>query len=473
VNKLWVRLTLAFGAVTLTGLVIAAVLANGQVSSQFRRFVFNDQLMSSARLATLAEYYAQNGSWQGVERVLGDMPGPGGMGGGQGMGMRRGAPTLILADASGQVVYSRGGQQTTPAQLTRQEQAQATPITLNGQTVGYLSIIAPAQGDLTPAAQAFLTQINRALLQAGLIAGSIGLFLGLLIARGLTAPLGRLAAAARRISQGQLGQQVPVKGSDEMADLARAFNDMAATLQQAEILRRNMVADIAHELRTPLTVIQGNLQAILDEVYPLEKQEIARIYDETLMLGRLIRDLRELAQAEAGQLGLNIQSIALADVVNRAAAAFEGQAQEQGLTLEVGLPSGLPPVLADPDRVRQAIHNLLGNALRHTPPGGRITVKAEQPAGSPTTRKNGFIRISVIDTGPGISPQDLPHVFDRFWRADKSRSRDYGGSGLGLAITKQLIEAQGGQVGVESTGISGQGSRFWFTLPVGESALQI
>jgi signal transduction histidine kinase len=297
-----------------------------------------------------------------------------------------------------------------------------------------------------------------------------------------------LATAARRISQGQLDQRVPVNGADEVAGLAQAFNDMAANLQQAETLRRNLVADVAHELRTPLSVIQGNLRAILDDVYPLEKSEIAAIYDETLILNRLINDLRELAQAEAGQLSLNIQPTELTPLIEGAADLFVELTREKAVNLEVTLPDNLPLVLADPDRTQQILFNLLTNALRHTPEGGTIGVlvdEAESGQSSKGAEGQGsdflsahpspkftnhtpatLIRVSITDTGPGIPAEDLPHVFDRFWRADKSRSREQGGSGLGLAIARQLVEAQGGQIRVESDGVSGQGSRFWFTLPI-------
>ncbi|MBE7468125.1 MAG: sensor histidine kinase [Anaerolineae bacterium] len=493
-NKLWVRLALAFGAVTIIGILVAGILANRQVNLQFRRFVARDQIVNSPLVATLADYYASQGSWAGVEELF-DGPGRSDdMGHGWGMMMRRGMPQLILADASTQIIFDQGGPRR-GGRLNPAEQAEAVPIELEGQTVGYVVVSVPGLGDLSGPAQLFLRQFNFSLWQAGLIAGGLGLLLGFIISRGLSAPLGRLAAAARRISRGDLNQQVPVTGSAEIADLARAFNEMTAGLQQAETLRRNMVADIAHELRTPLTIIQGNLQAILDDVYPLEKAEIAAVYDETLTLNRLVNDLRELAQVEAGQLSLHLQTFELPSLVERAANLFEELAREKNIKVKVVLPPALPPVQADPDRVRQVLHNLLSNALRHTPEGGEVVIEAafvrEQGRGGageqgggylsplplrspaplpdtprpPTPDPRPHIRVTVSDTGPGISPADLPHVFDRFWRADKARSREQGGSGLGLAIAKRLIEAHGGQIGVESEGIPGRGSRFWFTLP--------
>ncbi|MBN1991059.1 MAG: HAMP domain-containing protein [Anaerolineae bacterium] len=459
-NKLWIRLTLAFGLVATLAIIIAAVLSQYQLSTQFRRFMNRSQMMDTNLGLALAQYHAENGAWEGVETVFNQAHSPS-MGMGQGRSMRHGAPKFILADPAGQVVYTEPGAHA-PPQLNRQEIAQALPLTWQNQTIGYLTVDATTTQMmmLSAPAQAFLDQINRLLLQTSLIAGILAVLMGVMMARGLSAPLGRLATAARRISRGELDQRVSVKGVDEVTGLAQAFNEMAVNLQEAETLRRNMVADIAHELRTPLSVIQGNLQAILDDVYPLDKAEIAAIYDETLILNRLINDLRDLARAEAGQLSLNLQPTGLPLLITNAADMFAELTREKKITLTVLSPPGLPPVLADPDRIRQVLHNLLTNALRHTPEDGAIEINLAE------TEPRGQLKVTVTDTGPGIPPEDLPHVFDRFWRADRSRSREMGGSGLGLAIARQLVEAQGGQIGVESDGTSGWGSRFWFTLPV-------
>ena len=463
-NKLWLRLTLAFGLVVAVAVIVVAVLSNYQVSTQFRRFMNRSQVMQSPLIPALADFYAQNQSWAGVETVFASNPESSGMGMGRGQGLRRGAPKFVLANTTGTIIYAETGANVS-SQLSRQQLVEAVPITWQDETVGYLFLDAASSGQtmMTAAAQAFLDQINRTLFQAGLIAGLLAVVMGIIIARGLSAPLGRLAMAARRISHGELDQRVPVQGADEIADVAGAFNDMAAHLQESETLRRNLVADVAHELRTPLSVIQGNLQAILDDVYPMDKTEIAAIYDETLILNRLINDLRELAQAEAGQLSLNVQSTDLVPLIENGADAFAELSREKGVALKVEMPEHLPAVPADPDRIRQVLHNFLSNALRHTPEEGTISVTAnriEQPD---------QIKVTVSDTGPGIPPEDLPHVFDRFWRADRSRSREHGGSGLGLAIARQLVEAHGGRIGVDSDGVSGQGSQFWFSLPGGDN----
>lgn len=455
-NRLWVWLTLAFALVSAVGVLTVAALANRQVNTDFQHFMAQSQVQDSPLVGTLLDYYAAHGSWVGVEAVLQANARPGrgmGMGGG-GMG----STSLLLADAAGRVIYDEAG---TPAG-TGVDRTDGLPLVWQGQTVGYLLVRGPGMPNMTRAAAQFLTQVNQALLQAGVLAGALGLILGLLIAQGLARPLQRLAVAARRIAAGDLTQRAPVSGPAEVAGLARAFNEMAGSLQAAEALRRRMVADIAHELRTPLSVLEGNLQAILEDVYPLEKAEIATLYDETRVLHRLVTDLHELALAEAGQLHLMLQPTALAPLLTQAQALFAEQAALKNVTLALTLPPALPPVQADGERVQQVLHNLLGNALRHTPAGGTITLTAAPTPGEGAGPAN-RVRITVADTGPGIAPADLPYVFERFWRADRGRARAQGGSGLGLAIARQLVEAQGGRIGVDST--LGSGSRFWFTLP--------
>jgi signal transduction histidine kinase len=278
---------------------------------------------------------------------------------------------------------------------------------------------------------------------------------GILVSRSLTAPLSRLAEAARAIGQRNLDQRVEEKGSRELKELAVAFNQMATDLDQAESLRSNLLADVAHELRTPLSVLQGNLRAILDDVYQLDKKEIARLYDQTRHLTVLVEDLRELAQAEANQLHMDIESIDLAALITEIVEAFRPAAEESQLTIVAQLDPSLPAVPADRLRLTQILHNLLDNALVHSKQGDSVAISAQLETDG--------LRINVIDQGQGIAPTDLPRIFDRFYRADQARDRDSGGAGLGLAIVKALAEAQGAQVGAESAG-PGQGSTFWLLL---------
>jgi two-component system OmpR family sensor kinase/two-component system sensor histidine kinase BaeS len=486
-NRLWVRLTLAFVLVTLVGVSTVALLANLSASRQFRYYLVRSEMMSQGNPSTglrtsladdLAAYYERCGNWGGVEGVCEGMGGSMQSGWGHGR-MRRGGSHTLLADEHGLVVYDSQGQRTGET-LNRSEQNLAIPIQAEGRTVGFLLAVPPRGMQLQPQEQNFLDQVNRALLLAGALAGGLGILLGLGLSRGLIAPLARLTAAARRIAGGDLSQRVPETGSAEMAALGQAFNQMAADLEKVEELRRNMVADVAHELRTPLSVLQGNLRAILDGVYPLEQTEIAGLYDETRLLSRLVEDLHELAQAEAGQLHLDLRPTDLIEVVQTTVTNFSVAAEAKGvkLTTDWADETANLPVLADPDRLAQIMRNLLSNALRHTPEGGQITVSATYNG---HCEFNGpAVRIVVADTGEGIPPDELPHVFDRFWRADRSRARETAGpstsrrgelvepsgrgSGLGLAIARHLVQAHGGEMGVESE--VGQGSRFWFTLPV-------
>ncbi|MCA9951613.1 MAG: HAMP domain-containing protein [Anaerolineales bacterium] len=304
----------------------------------------------------------------------------------------------------------------------------------------------------------FMTQffIRQVILYA-ILAAIIGSIAGILVSRNLTAPLGKLAKAARAIGQGELSSRVTVEGSEEIVDVSQAFNDMAQDLEQAETLRRNLLADVAHELRTPVTVVQGNLRAILDDVYPLEKEEISRLYDQTRHLTNLINDLQELALAEARRLPLNQTDVNVAELVKTTAVSFQPIAVEAKILLRIELLGAHPHAFVDRDRLRQCILNLLDNALRHTPKNGTIHIQVE--------RKKQTIEIRVQDNGEGIDPAHIEHIFDRFYRADPARSRVKGGSGLGLAIVRAFIKAQDGEVTVVSAGL-GQGSLFTIHLPL-------
>jgi signal transduction histidine kinase len=274
---------------------------------------------------------------------------------------------------------------------------------------------------------------------------------------------------------------VEVESEDEIGELARTFNTMAESLARAEELRRQMVVDIAHELRTPLSIIQGNLEGMLDGVLPLDPEQVASVHEETLLLSRLVADLRLLSLAEAGQLKLERSETNLGALIRSVVDRLRPQAQAKGVALETELPASLPILSIDADRISQVIGNLVSNALRYTPAGGAVSVQCSVNSDQLTVNSkqwsvsseqiaddklitDHWLLITVTDTGSGIAPEDLPHVFDRFYRADRSRNRATGGSGIGLAIVKQLVEAHGGRVWAESE--LGKGSRFSFTLPL-------
>ena len=288
--------------------------------------------------------------------------------------------------------------------------------------------------------------------------GAVGVLGGVWMARRLTAPLDELARGVDAIGAQDLSYRVAEKGSYETVTLARSFNHMTAQLEEAEQLRQNLLADVAHELRTPLTVLQGNLRALLDDVYALDKSEVARLYDQTRHLSGLVNDLHELAQAEARRLPLAVERVDLSDVVRSATELVAPIAADREIRLEVDVPDAPVFAMADRARTMQILQNLLANALRHTHAGGAIGVTV---AG-----RMGTVDLSVRDTGDGIDAAQLPHIFNRFYRTDGARARDAGGAGLGLAIVRALAEAQGGSVQASSAGI-GQGATFRVTLPRG------
>ncbi len=450
-NRLWVRFSLAFALTVLVLITLVAGLTVRNTGSAFRGYLARSLQAERPALArTLAAYYRSHGSWEGVEDVL---PRP------QGRHSQRRAPTTALADARGVVIV---GNENLPAgsKLSGEWKDLAVPIEVDGQVVGYLVFVPPGlQDDYLPEhARTFLNTIERALIITGGLAVFLGIILSIIISRTMTAPLQKLVHAARAIGKRDFNRRVPEEGPEEIAEVARAFNDMAARLEQAEETQRQMLADIAHELRTPLSVLQANLRAMLDGVYPLSRQEIASLYDETRLLSRLVEDLRDLALADMGKLPLQHRTVDIAALIRHTASVFELVADAQGVRIVLDIAADLPPVEGDPDRLAQVLRNLLTNALRHTPKGGTVTLRAYRPDDA-----TNVIRVEVSDTGTGIPPEALPHVFERFWRADQSRTRATGGSGLGLAIARALVEAHGGEIGVTSE--VGKGTTFWFTLP--------
>jgi two-component system OmpR family sensor kinase/two-component system sensor histidine kinase BaeS len=284
-----------------------------------------------------------------------------------------------------------------------------------------------------------------------------GIIAGFVASRKVIAPITKLAQAAQMIGERKFDQRVMVKGPQEILDLAQAFNQMASDLELAAEKRRILMADVSHELRTPLTVLEGNLRAALDHVYELNDEELANLYSQTHHLIRLVNDLHEISQAETKQLPLNITSADVMELIQQTSDMFTPMVEEKKITLTCDLPAELPPVMVDIARLRQVLHNLLANAVRHTPSAGTITIKAR--------RNSDTVQIAVIDSGEGIAPEHMAHVFDRFYRTDQSRSRETGGTGLGLAIARAIIEAHEGMVTATSEGLD-CGSTFTITLPL-------
>lgn len=312
------------------------------------------------------------------------------------------------------------------------------------------------QGTITPNwLPRMLTRDTIILITTG---GVLAIGGGIFLSRRMTAPLDELAGGAAAFGKRNFSHRVVPAGSTELVALATSFNQMAANLEEAEHLRSNLLADVAHELRTPLTVLQGNLRALLDDVYPLDKTEVARLYDQTRHLNHLVDDLHVLAQAEARQLPLHLELLDANSLVQSTAELYEALFETKEITLGIVLPGTPSMIRADRARITQVLQNLLTNALRHTSPQGTIGIHVGSTAA--------VVKIAVVDNGDGIEAEHLPYVFNRFYRTDRARDRDSGGAGLGLALVRAIVESHGGQVSAASAG-RGRGSTFTILLPCG------
>lgn len=479
-GSLWFRLLGAFLVVIVAGAVATYAVVNLVTATQFRRFVLAEDVSQAQALAApLASYYARQRSWQGVEELLTFprmagvvQPGPGMMRGAMSArsmqemmaamrSVAQPANRVVLLDANGTAVIDTAAAvvgETHPAEHLER----GVPVLANDQQVGTVLVGSMIEPTLNPLGQDFLRSMNISVLAIAFLGGLAALGLGSLLVHQITAPLGKVTAAAEAVAAGELSQRVEEEGSQETRRLARSFNRMAFHLAQAESLRRQMIADVAHELRTPLFVMQGNLEAMLDGVFEFNRENLATVHQETLLLGRLVSDLQDLARAEAGELRLEWSPTDLNLVVRQVVEQLRIEAEDKGVELGTDLASSLPQVEADAQRIEQVLFNLLTNAIRHTPSTARVTIKTMSIAEG--------VEVAVADEGQGIAAEDLPYIFERFYRADRSRTRVTGGSGLGLTIARQIVEAHGGRIWAECEGPA-QGSTFHFTLPYGPPQL--
>jgi histidine kinase len=305
--------------------------------------------------------------------------------------------------------------------------------------------------------QDYQASFNESLIVAVVAATLVALIASLLISRNIVAPVRSMTTASGRIAEGHYDERVTLKGSDELSQLAKSFNQMAEQLEQVESLRRQLIGDVAHELRTPLTSIKGSAEALMDGVLPASDETYLQIHAEAERLSHLVDDLQELSRVESRATQLDIHPVDSTAVIQTVTKRIQNQFDGKRVTLTSNLPHGPIMVLADEDRFIQVLTNLVGNALQYTPENGTVTVSVD--------RNGNEARISVRDSGVGISANHLAHIFDRFYRVDKSRSRAHGGSGIGLTIAKHLVESQGGKIWAESAG-ENKGSEFVFTLPL-------
>jgi signal transduction histidine kinase len=433
-----------------------AVISTGVVHYEIRKFEIEDR---SGRLLhageVLHDFYRAKRSWNGVQPLLDQVA-------------RSSGSRVVLFDARQRFIAASPpslrprltARNTLEVESARpggrvREMIRGPQEILrdsDGTIAGFLFILPP--GALAPPLPQ-TRSLDRWLFWTFAIAAIFGVIMAVAIARWTTVPIERLTDATRRMEAGDLSVRVDPSGGEELAELARGFNAMAAALDRNEEVRRRMVSDVAHELRAPLTNIRCELESIQDGLIEPTRERIASLHQETMHLARLVEDLQDLALADAGRLEIDPQPIAVDALARRAAAAMEMSARERGVTIVVEGDAAVI-VRADQTRAVQIITNLLSNAVTHTPQPGEVRIVWQ--------RNEKEAVIGVIDQGSGIPREELPRIFDRFYRVDASRSRNTGGAGLGLSIVQQLVAAHGGRVWAEST--PGNGSTFSFTLPL-------
>jgi len=449
------KLILAFLSIGIVSVAIIFITARWNTRAEFIKFL-SDQNQTNV-ITQLTQYHLANGTWVEVNTIF-VQP----QGGYSPNDNHRPPQPFTLADENGVVIFSEGKYKPGDT-LSEADRGIGTPITENGRVIGiYVPLRMPFEG--RPRELEFIERTNLTLFYGALIGAVLALFLGIIISRTLTRPIRELTRATHAISEGDLSQQVQVRTNDELGELAQAFNKMSTELSRSVNARKQMTADIAHELRTPLSLILGHAEAVHDGVLPPTRENFEIIREEATRLEQLVNDLRTLSLADAGELTISLQVIEPERLINEVASLYQYETQKKNISLDVEIASPLPAIEVDPGRITQVLTNILDNATRHTPEGGRITLSAQQTGDQ--------VQIAVQDSGPGVPAENIERIFERFYRTDSSRQRDGaapGGSGLGLAIAKSIIQAHGGQLSAVSdivaVGEAGNGLRVIISLP--------
>jgi len=432
---------------SLIGVVLVGVFAFRTTLSEYDRL--RSEQARTLFVENVLTYYLTNGSWTGIDEWLRyEEPGS------HSPNSFHMPQIFALIDVDGNVIVGNGpfhaGEQVPLTTLT-----EGTPIYLDGVLVG-TALLAESPPELDPREQEYVFNTNRALLIGALGASATALVVGLFLSRQFLRPLSDLTRAIESMHEGNLDQQVQIRTRDELGSLAQTFNEMSANLHKANQLRKQMTADIAHDLRTPLMVIAGYLEGMRDGTFKPTPERFRVMSEEVSLLQRLVEDLRTLSLADSGELKLRLAPIAPGELLERVAASFRVSAEAAGLTVQVETSPDLPELQMDSERMVQVFGNLVANAQRHTPSGGTITLAGR--------RHHESVELTVQDTGSGIAPEHLPKIFERFYRADASRSSESGESGLGLAIARSIVEAHGGTISAESQ--LGKGTTMRIVLPI-------
>ena len=446
INRLQFRLLAAFTLVILVTIGAVLFFINQATQDEIRRFGERIDQMRAVRMEIgLSGYYFQQGDWKGIQPFVEQWSNL--------YGQR-----IILTDANGMVVAD--SEEELLGELYAPD-SPGRPLSPPWQAgaIGTLYITPESSLEVgLISLQVLFKAIGLFFIWGGLIAAAGALIITFFLSRRILAPVKALTSAAKRLGRGDFSQRVHVKDRGELGELANTFNSMASDLERTEQLRQNMVADVAHELRTPLSNIKGYLEAMCEGVIESDTDTIRSLNEEATLLSRLVDDLQELSLAEAGELKLIYLREDIGKLIQQTVAGVQTEATAKELSVSIDLPDKLPLVNIDSHRISQVLRNLLENAVAHTARGDTITVTARQ--------QENYLEVAVTDTGEGIPAENLPNIFERFYRVDKSRARVSGGSGLGLTIAKRLVEAHGGKIEVQSE--VDKGSRFSFTLPLSQ-----
>ncbi len=467
-KSLFLRFLLSFSLVIVISVLFIIFSVQIRARAQYTQVVSEADLEQAEELAlVLGVFFESTGSWQGLKEVFEGPPQ------GTSRQMMRGmmrqnnrmlssiAMFIRMQSARSRVIVADPGGRLVADSMPFGPEGEKIPSVpaggveiLSGEdVVGSVLVGSMIHPGLNIREQAFLRSVNRTVIAAAVTGLFISLGMTLFFFRRITRPVAELSIASGSIAAGDYTVRIKEEGQDELSDLVRNFNAMAASLERGETMKKQLIADAAHELRTPVSLIRANIEMILDGVYNMDRDQLLSIQHETERMSRMVEELQTLASVEAGNIEFHKRFFPVDDILNRMVTLFSARAEKKGVVLrKKAVPadtdgSGQLMVHADEDKMVQVLTNIMSNALRYTPPGGAVTLSA--------ARENGGVRIDIGDTGPGIPPEELSRVFERFYRLDRARSREEGGLGLGLAISREIISAHGGSIWAESDGRNG------------------
>ncbi len=446
-RSITLRLVLAFVAISVLSTLLVVGFTRWRSREEFRAFLIEQN--RPQLIVALSNYYQQHGSWDGIAdaRLLPQEPAA------PQPQFQRGVFTLVDS-STGRVVLAGQGYQA-GSSVPANSLPSGIPIRSGNKTVGVLLVNQPVYRIGAPGST-FLERINLQTVWGGLLAIGLALILAIILSSTLTRPIRELTIATRAVASGSPAQQVPIRSKDELGQLASSFNRMSSDLSRSLELRRQMTADIAHELRTPISIILGHAEAVHDGVLPASSETFEIVRQEAERLEHLVEDLRTLSMADAGELKLVMQPYHPRDLLERSAKVYAHQARQKNITIDVRADADLPLLEVDAQRMVEVLANILDNAIRYTPEGGHIAMSA--------AISGNMVEIRVRDSGPGVAPDELDKIFERFYRTESSRSRDNGGSGLGFAIARSIVERHNGRIWAESQ--PGQGLTVAIRLPL-------